>query len=282
MLMRNILLISVLAILLLGCVSGPPQANNTTYKPPVLTGQNNTTLKPGLPPGYSVSLGDNVTVWYALWVNNTLYDTNNESLARQEGTYSPAKKYLPLQFTAQLDKNIVNGFVLGVVGMKINETIYFNVDPARGYGPYDPKKVIVIPRYYNKSLMETVPISFFTDKGMNVSEGESFNTQYGTVFVQNLTDGNVTLFYLLSPGQNLTVNGIPQRVVELDNLTAKMEFALEENRSYNLPNPDTGAKMTYKVIGKTDQNITLDYNHPLANETLRFRVTLIDAVPAKQ
>jgi FKBP-type peptidyl-prolyl cis-trans isomerase 2 len=34
------------------------------------------------------------------------------------------------------------------------------------------------------------------------------------------------------------------------------------------------------VTGKTDQNITLDGNHPFANDTLRFEVTLLDAEPA--
>jgi len=37
----------------------------------------------------------------------------------------------------------------------------------------------------------------------------------------------------------------------------------------------------FSVTEKTEQEITLDANHPLANKTLRFSVTLLDTVPAE-
>jgi FKBP-type peptidyl-prolyl cis-trans isomerase 2 len=36
------------------------------------------------------------------------------------------------------------------------------------------------------------------------------------------------------------------------------------------------------VVGKTEDNITLDSNNALANETLRFRVTLLNVTPVSQ
>jgi FKBP-type peptidyl-prolyl cis-trans isomerase 2 len=284
--MRNLFAVLVLGLLILGCVNQPAQ-NNTT-KPVVITSVNNTSLshanvtKPGLPSDYTVGIGDQVSVWYTLWVNGTVLDTNNATLASQSGIFNPKRAYEPLNFSVEFNKGLIDGFIFGVIGMKINETLYFNVEPSRGYGPYDPSKVIVISRYYNKSLYETIPRSYFADKNITIQNGAGFNTQYGTVFIDSFNDVNVTIFYLLTPGANLTVNGIPQQVKALNNLSATFEYMFMENKSYVLPNPQTGVKAPYRVIGKTEENITLDSNHPLANDTLRFQVTLINAVPVSQ
>jgi FKBP-type peptidyl-prolyl cis-trans isomerase 2 len=164
--------------------------------------------------------------------------------------------------------------------MSINETVTFNVDPERGYGPYNPANVVHVPRYYNKSMFEVVPRSYLEAQGVNATQGTGFETAYGTVFVNDTNEENVTLFYILTPGTEFTFNGIPQQVVTNVNYTAVIEYMLKENASYVLPHPGTGAPTNYRVTGKTDQNITLDGNHPFANDTLRFEVTLLDAEPA--
>lgn len=110
-----------------------------------------------------------------------------------------------------------------------------------------------------------------------MSVGQGFNTPYGTAFIEEINEENVTLVYMLQAGQNLSFNGIPQRVLAVYNLTAYIEFTFEENLSYVLPDPATGQSAYYKVINKTDQNITLDSNHPLADKTLHFEVTLVKA-----
>ncbi|HSB47353.1 MAG TPA: FKBP-type peptidyl-prolyl cis-trans isomerase [Candidatus Bilamarchaeum sp.] len=285
--MRKLFVVLLLGLLVFGCVN-PPTTQNNSSKPPVITPVNNTsisqpnTTKPGLPAGYTLGLGDQASVWYTLWVNGTVIDTNNATLANESGIYNPKRAYVPLNFSVEFNKGLIDGFIFGVVGMRVNETLFFNVSPDRGYGPYDLAKVITIGRYYNKSLYETVPRSYFEDKNITIQKGEGFDTQYGTVFIDDFNDENVTIFYLLTPGANVTVNGIPQQVKELTNLSATMEYMFVENRSYVLPNPQTGLKANYRVLSKTEDNITLDSNHPLANETLRFRVTLISAVPVSQ
>lgn len=152
------------------------------------------------------------------------------------------------------------------------------MDPARGYGLYDPTKVISIPRYYNTSLYETIPRSYFEQQGIkNITNGTSFEAPTGTVFITDINDENATIYYMLQAGQNFTINGLPQHVVEVQNSTATLEYALGENKTYVLPHPATGAQTRFKVIGKDDEKITLDGNNPLANETLRFKVTLLKA-----
>lgn len=276
--MKNWIVLILAIFLLFGCVNPPQPAVNTTSPPAVVTAANNTSLalKP-IPAGDSVSLGDTVWANYTLVVDGKVLDTTNATLANQSGIYNPSRTYAPLEFEVAYNKGIITGFVNDVIGMKVGETQSFEVDPARGYGPYDPSKVIVVDRYYQENLSETVPRADLESQGVNVTEGAGFNTASGTVFLQNVTTDTVTLFYVLVPGKNFTYNGMPQQVVNVSNLTATIERALDVNKSYVLVNPSTGQTKVFTVLGKTDTNITLDGNHPLANKTLDFTVTVVQA-----
>lgn len=285
--MRNIMIVLLFGIVLFGCVNPPPEINETP-QPPVITAPNETVEPPEanesayvLPPDYLLKQGDYASVLYTLWVGGEVYDTNNATLANESGIYNPRRSYEPLDFTVDLNAGMINGFILNVLGMRINETLIFDVKPELGYGLYDYSKVAVVPRYYNKSLYETVPRSYFEENNLDVSNGTGYQSPYGTVFIDSFNEENVTIFYLMQTGNTFTVNGIPQKVVGMSNLTATIEYYLDVNGTYYLPDPMTGAPTMFTVTDKTDQNITLDANHPLANETLRFSVTLIDVVPAE-
>ncbi len=275
-----------LVMLLFGCFEDlQPPANNTTTAPPVIDVEDNTTPGPSgnvsqpLPQDYTVDIGDTVWVNYTLWVGGEVFDTNNATLAREAGIYNPYRNYEPFTFQVAFNKGVIDGFVINVIGMRINETVHFSVDPERGYGLHDPTKVIIIPRYYNMSLYEDVPRSYLEQQGINITKGAGFDTDIGTVFIDDFNDENVTLFYILTTGHQFTVNGLPQQVVNMSNLTATIEFMLPENESYYLPHPATGATTLFKVADKNETSILLDSNHPLANKTLEFDVTLLDAEP---
>jgi FKBP-type peptidyl-prolyl cis-trans isomerase 2 len=267
-------------VLLLGCITPPPAENITNDTTIITPDPNATVVQP--PPkveDYYVQLGDTVWVNYTLWVNNEVTDTNNETLAKEAGIYNPSRRYQPFMYEVALNKGVIDGFVLNSLGMTINETITFNVDPKRGYGPYDPSKVFIVPRYYNMSKLEVIPRSALEEQGLNISKGDSFSTPYGTVFINDLNEENATLFYVLFRGDNFTVNGIPQTVSDSHgsyNIT--IEYLLDVNGTYVIPDPQTGMVAMYTVTNQTDQNITLDGNHPLANETLTFRLTLLQAM----
>ncbi len=294
------MILAVIGMMVLaGCVNPPPQdGGNTTGSPPVMTAPNATNASaaqnltpaqnataPGLPANYTVSLGDTVSVTYALRVDGELYDTNNATLANESGIYNPRKAYTPFTYTVLFNQGVIDGFIINTIGMRVNETRGFRVDPERGYGLYDESKVVTVPRYYQRSVFETMPRSYFTERGLNISNGTTFNSPYGDVFVHDFNDENVTLFYvtLAIEGASFTYNGIPQKVMNVSNATTMMatiQYMLDEGRIYSLPDPRTGAATVFTVTGKTDQNITLDANHKLANKTLEFTVTLLDAEPA--
>ncbi|MEW6749305.1 MAG: FKBP-type peptidyl-prolyl cis-trans isomerase [Candidatus Micrarchaeota archaeon] len=288
--MRYAFVMLLFGILLLGCVNPPPAVNETngTTVHPVITTPNGTQQPANqtqnvsyvLPPGYVLSEGDLAAVWYTLLVDGKVYDTNNATLANESGIYSPSRSYVPLTFTVGFDKGLINGFILNVLGMSINETVIFNVKPELGYGIHTLDRVITVPRYYNKSMYEVVPRSYFEENGLEVSNGTGYDSPYGQVFINDFNDDNVTLMYLMQPGQKFTLNNAPQKVVSISNLTATIEFDFDVNKTYVLPDPQTGAGTRFTVVDKTEQEITLDANHPLAGKNLTFQVTLIDAIPA--
>lgn len=249
--------IGIIFVLLLGCVNNPPPQNNTTVMMP------------------AVGLGDTVTADYTLTVDGQVMDTSIASVAQAAGIYTPNRAYVPLVFTAQFGPELIPGFVQGVIGMTRGETKEFVVPPELGYGPSSKEKIITVPRYYQKPLLEEVPRKDAEAQGINVTAGGSYNTKYGTVSIQNYTNDTVTLFYFLQAGAVIDVNGVQQKVITVDkNGTAKIEFMLDQNKTYQLPLGANGTLYNFKVTDKDDEFITLDGNNLLAGKNLTFKVTV--------
>lgn len=288
--MRQYILLLAL-VLLFGCIEPEITGNNTTANvtdipsgntSPVPPANNATAVAPiVVPPNYTVSVGDTVWVNYTLWVNGSVYDTNNATLANESGLYNPLRDYGPFMYTVEFNKGVIDGFIINTVGLMVNETVNFEVDPERGYGPYDPSKVIVLPRYYNISTFETVPRAELEARGIDVAIGTGYETDVGMVFINDSNEENVTLFYVMPLNHSFRFNGISQKVVNAssDTFTVTIENRLNEGKYYTLPHPATAMPTRFLVTSVNEENITLDSNHPLANETLKFEVTLLKVEP---
>jgi FKBP-type peptidyl-prolyl cis-trans isomerase 2 len=264
-------------VLMFGCVNPPPASNNTSVNTSN-TSQNGSQLTNiSIPKDPNIAnFGDHVWVNYTLWVDGKVYDTNNISLANESGLYNANRDYTPLDFDLSLDKGgVIPGFVLNIVGMNINETLRFFVDPSKGYGQVDPDKFLTISRYFNLSLLESIPKSYFTERNISIENGTSYEKNSITYVFQDVEGDNVTLFRYVRPGQKISENNIPYQVVNVSGFNATFEFYFMVNQTYQLPDPETGAMTKFKVVNKTGTNITLDYNHPLAGKNLEFEVTLL-------
>ncbi len=82
--------------------------------------------------------GDTVGVFYVGKLDDgTLFDTNNESVARSAGVYNQQRQYAPFEFTLGMRKVIV-GFDKAVTGMKTGETKKVRIPPEEAYGNQGP------------------------------------------------------------------------------------------------------------------------------------------------
>ena len=229
-------------------------------------GTQNTTL--------TVQYGDNVTLDYTLTVDGQVMDTTNADAAKSAGIYNANRSYMPLTFQVLLGGNVIPGFANGVLGMKVGESKNFTVAPADGYGLKDPAKISSTPRYYNISIFEDIPIEYVQAQNVTVEKGRVFATVMGYVGIENYTNDTVTIRYIVSPGDNFAMFGIPQTIVNMTNNTLLVRSDMEANHTYTFIDPNTGKKVPLTVTYADNDTITTDENGPLAGKELHFVVMM--------
>jgi FKBP-type peptidyl-prolyl cis-trans isomerase 2 len=216
--------------------------------------------------------GDTLTVDYTLRVNGTALDTSQINVAKAEGIYDPTRSYGPFTFNMLLNGQLIPGFVNGILGMQVGESKNFTVAPADGYGLVDPSKISTSPRYYNKSIFEQTPRSYFDENNITVEVDKVFPSEFGYISIHNFTNDTVTIRYLASAGHQFTMFGIPQTVINVTNETMLLRTDMEANNTYMMIDIQTGAQMPLRVTHADNETITVDDNHPLAGKELDYEV----------
>lgn len=123
----------------------------------------------------TVAKNDTVTVEYTGWFDNgTIFDTSNETVARDAGIYDANATYEPIEFQVG-SGDVIEGFDSAVVGLKVNETREITIAPEDAYGEYDP------------TLIQPVNMSVLLEAGIDPQV-------------------NDTLYYGLNP---VTIHSIP-------------------------------------------------------------------------
>jgi FKBP-type peptidyl-prolyl cis-trans isomerase 2 len=255
--MKKFLAVLALMVLLFGCIDEPT-------------------------PEVVVEYGDEVGVYYSLYIDGKIRDTNIESIAQQEGVYNPEmpEKYSqPFTFKALRGEGVIAGFVDGVVGMKLNESKNFTVNPEDGYGVKNMTLVYNISRYYQQPMIEQVPIEYFEDKNITVEDGISFETDIGTVFIDGFTDTYANLTYVFEPGDIFYYANLPHKVTSgFDPITYMytIERDVTLGSTYYTLSPVSGELSYLTVIAMDNETITFDENEPLTGAYLDYQVTVVD------
>ncbi len=217
--------------------------------------------------------GDLVSVDYTLRVDGKVIDTSLPDVASRSGIASPSRTYQPMSLRLMLGGQKINGFVNGIVGMEQGETKNFTVAAVDGYGLSDPSKIMNQSRYYNMSVYENVPMDYFVSQNVSVEKGKVFPSAVGYVAVDNFTNDTVRIRYLISPGQQFAVGGLPQTVVNVTNDTIVIRVDVVQGHTYTVTHL-SGVNATSRAVHVDNETVVMDENNPLAGKDLDFEVTL--------
>lgn len=255
----------------------------------------------------TVEKGDVISVDYteSLQDGTVLY-TTIQSVAKENGIYSPGEEYTPFQFTVGKGDTI-SGFSRGVIGMKIGENKVFTVPPENGFGMSKPELIRVYP------IIEVVPAKI--PRAIDISYD-----QFAATFGQNHTAGDI----VVHPGMgvNMTIRNISSRVslyynfkvgdqipssgpwnmtvVKMDERNITVKYSVKKNETIQFPNvpwnttvvevnednitlknnaiPDTEIESAFGQpvrVKFNESSIIMDQNHKLAGKNLTFNVTII-------
>lgn len=252
--------------------------------------------------GYQISMN-----YVGRLENNSVFDTNIEDIAKQEGMFNPLRQYEPLNFVVG-NGEMIKGIDNAVVGMKIGEKKEVAVQPADGYGFYDDNKVQTIPRVQRTN--KTIEI----DRFATLSQDE-FKQSFGEepVVDKEYSIPNIpwkvkiiSIFANIVKLENLLT---PGKIIQLPNAQwDSLVLGVTKEKIRILHNPKSGQKIqtslgeaTVKLKGSyieleinakkgdtiqslygptnvkevNEDSIIIDANHPLAGQTLYFDVEIV-------
>lgn len=255
--MKKIIAMLLLGLIMFGCISQPTDNN------PIV--QNQTVV---------AKSGDTLQVDYTLKLENgSVVDTSIENVAKEGGIYQAQRPYQPISFKIGSGM-VVPGFERQVIGMAAGETKTFAVLPADGYGDYDDSMVYSAPLFYDVNKTEVVSKSLFDQQGIKLEIDKVISYQNGVmVNIKDFDNDTVTVEYVFLDGQVFNFNGMPQKVIGINNDSATLKFAVEPGQKY-LATTRTGAQGWITILAVTNDSFTVDENHPLAGKTLYFTVNV--------
>ena len=220
--------------------------------------------------------GDTVEVDYTLRTENgSVYDTTIEAIARSAGIWREDVEYGPLTFTLGRGE-VIPGFEEAIMGMSVGEEKTFTVPPEKGYGRYDPMNIQELPRIYAMPRTEAVPMQsflrLFPDFDFTVTMVSLPGAWNATILA--VTNDTVLLRHDPIVGQHIVTGSWPERVL---NVTDEEVILLREPAEDGIyyTTDAVGRPILATVRRVKNDTMTLDYNHPLAGQTLNFTVKLL-------
>ncbi len=262
----------------------------------------------------AVKNGDNISVNYiGRLPDGKVFDTNIETVAKENNLFIPEKKYTPYQFIVG-KRIVIQGFDEGVIGMKVGETRKLTIPPEKAYGLSNLEMIRVIPILENVPLTRVIPKVFEVPRsqfeqffGPNHSVGDTVKIPETNINItimnytsevslkRNLTvgfniwdarapwnetvvkidDKNITLKANLKKNDIVQLQGAPWNttVVGLDNVNITLRHNPIPETTVNVPG--MFGQLVPMKISFNETSIILDQNHELADKTLVFNVTLV-------
>ncbi|WP_297476676.1 peptidylprolyl isomerase [Thermococcus sp.] len=128
-----------------------------------------------------VEAGDSVKFHYiGRFENGEVFDTSYEGIARENNIFVEEREYGPLEVTVGTGE-IIPGLDEAMIGMEVGERKTVTVPPEKAYG---------MPR---QELVVKVPVSEFTQVGLEPIEGMYVMTDSGIAKIVKVTEDGVEL-----------------------------------------------------------------------------------------
>ena len=128
-----------------------------------------------------IEAGDFVAFHYVgRFENGEVFDTSYEDIARENGIYVEEREYGPLGVNVGVGE-IIPGLDEALIGMEVGEKKTVTIPPEKAYGMPNPELIIA------------VPISEFTQAGLEPVEGMYVMTDSGMAKIKAVEGDVVTL-----------------------------------------------------------------------------------------
>ena len=244
-----------------------------------------------------VEVGDCVEVKYIgrFQVNNSIFETNYEDIAKQEGLDDENKSYDPLKVFVNPYFNLTtpegfedytsdrlsdnfqmpSGFLMGLIGMNVSDKKTVVVKPEDGYGDWNESLAEMfgmgaypLESVVNSTATENKTLFLENFPDLNMTEGEIFD--YGAIAfekegvlnatVVNVTDENLTYRLLPENGSSVLLPIFNWEIVFIvENDTAfTMRSIIEKNHTFSIES--FYGNLHFKVIDVNETNAKLAMN----------------------
>jgi FKBP-type peptidyl-prolyl cis-trans isomerase 2 len=219
--------------------------------------------------GEIVEIGDSVSVNYVgkfddgMVFDTSLQEVAENPLVQKTSTFNPKPVYTPFKFTVGSGQ-VIPGFDEGVLGMKESENKEIVIPPEMGYGTKDEELIEILPRIYIIDVIENVPKHDFSEETgvTKFNETDIVPWRDWTAEVVVVTADFVIIRNLANDSTVNTEIGTIETKVETGTITqifTPLEGVVVNDGQFSAVND------TYFIV---------DYNHPLAGQTLTFEVTV--------
>lgn len=261
-----------------------------------------------------IQLGDCADVNYIgrFQVNNTVFDTSYENIAKQEGIYIEGRLYEPLKIfvdtTGTLtppdgyenySSDMITGFIEGLIGIKENEIKTITIPPEKAYGIWNETLAKELFSYYFgfEYYPRYNPMNFTTtiEKSMLVYYNETINLSsiyvgqiienisgfsqtgenaYWLTMITNITENNVTITNIVENGTIIKTEGTWDNTIIIENET------LFKIRADPVIGDIYGGPFSYmKVTGYNESFLFLSLNmqapdSSFINQTLNYEIKI--------
>ncbi len=252
----------------------------------------------------TASMNDTVVFEYvAKLPNGTVVDTNKPQIAQQHGIQK--EQFQPLTITLG-EGQVVPGLERAIVGMKAGESKEVTLQPSEAYGEKQGEKIMTVNR--NQTVNRTMTMQRYVNATMQQLSQVSNETSVGsTVEVNDLSyeiiskSGNQARLRIdVEEGDQVQLPQLPwnSTVIDVDDNTYEIrqdpqngsmmrtQFGPvritrnEDTLTRRLMVEEGGQIRTPQGLGKvvnvTHDEVTIDFNHPLAGKTLTFQIDLME------